>query len=195
MTVSIDILSDMRSAFDLNVKMTCGVADSKQMQDRSWKNDKSKKTEWAQWHQAHETKCRPAVGSSTTGVASYEGGGLAHAAGWRHHTFLCMGARHWTGAGGDQEAFWVILATAAAKVTTARVTEAPPFETAHQALGNDLIKTLPMLLWNEDPGKHCVIRQQPATNKWNWDADAIYSMRPVLDLREISNRVKGKVIH
>lgn len=52
----------------------------------------------------------------------------------------------------------MILAPAAAKVVTARVTEAPPFEPAHQTLGNHLVKTLSVLLGNEDPGKHCGIR-------------------------------------
>lgn len=52
----------------------------------------------------------------------------------------------------------MILTPAAAKVVAARVTEAPPFEPAHQALGNHLIETLPVLLGNEDPGKHCGIR-------------------------------------
>lgn len=54
----------------------------------------------------------------------------------------------------------MILAPAAAKVVAARVTEAPPFEPAHQALGNDLVKTLPVLLGNEDPGEHCGIRHK-----------------------------------
>ena len=52
----------------------------------------------------------------------------------------------------------VILAPAAAKAVAAGVTEAPPLEPAHQALGNHLVKTLPVLLGNEDPGKHCGTR-------------------------------------
>lgn len=48
----------------------------------------------------------------------------------------------------------MILTTATAKVVAARVTEAPPFDPAHQALGNHLVKTLPVLLGNEDPGEH-----------------------------------------
>lgn len=101
---------------------------------------------------------RPAVGGGATGVAGYEGSGLAHAAGGGGHAFLCVGAWHRAGTGGNQEAFRVILAAAAAKAVAARVTEAPPLEPAHQALGNHLIKTLPVLLGNEDPGKHCRIR-------------------------------------
>ena len=52
----------------------------------------------------------------------------------------------------------MILAPAAAKAVAAGVTEAPPLEPAHQALGNHLVKTLPVLLGNEDPGKHCGTR-------------------------------------
>lgn len=52
----------------------------------------------------------------------------------------------------------MILAAASAKVVTARVAEAPPFEPTHQALGNHLVKTLPVFLGNEDPGKHGGIR-------------------------------------
>lgn len=54
----------------------------------------------------------------------------------------------------------MILTPAAAKVVAARVTEAPPFEPAHQALGNHLVKTLPVLLGNEDPDEHCEIRHK-----------------------------------
>lgn len=57
----------------------------------------------------------------------------------------------------------MILATAAAEVAAAGVAEAPPLDSAHQALGDDLVETLPMLLGNEDPGKHCGIRRQPQT--------------------------------
>lgn len=54
----------------------------------------------------------------------------------------------------------MILAPATAKAVTAGVAEAPPLEPAHQALGNHLVKTLPVLLGNEDPGKHCGIKSQ-----------------------------------
>lgn len=108
--------------------------------------------------QPHETTYRPAVGVGATRVPSYEWGGLAHAAGWGHHAFLCVSAWHWTGPGGDQETFGVVLTPTAAKVVAAGVTEAPSFEPAHQALGNHLIKTLPVLLGNEDPGEHCGIK-------------------------------------
>ncbi|TNN66148.1 hypothetical protein EYF80_023626 [Liparis tanakae] len=43
-----------------------------------------------------------------------------------------------------RKAFGVILTTATAEVAAARVTEAPPFDPAHQALGNHLVKTLPI---------------------------------------------------
>lgn len=57
----------------------------------------------------------------------------------------------------------MILATAAAEVAAAGVAEAPPLDSAHQALGDDLVETLPMLLGNEDPGKHCGISYRPQT--------------------------------
>lgn len=52
----------------------------------------------------------------------------------------------------------MILASAAAKVAAAGVTKAAPLQPAHQALGNHFVKTLPVLLGNEDPDKHCGIR-------------------------------------
>lgn len=61
----------------------------------------------------------------------------------------------------------MILAPAAAEVVTAGVTGAPPFEPAHQALGNHLVKTLPVLLGNEDPDKHCGFREKAQTEKKN----------------------------
>lgn len=60
----------------------------------------------------------------------------------------------------------MILAPAAAEVVTAGVAEAPPFEPAHQALGN-LVKTLPVLLGNEDPGKHCGFREKAQIEEKN----------------------------
>lgn len=59
----------------------------------------------------------------------------------------------------------MILATAAAEVAAAGIAEAPPLDSAHQALGDDLVEALPMLLGNEDPGKHCGIRYRPQTRK------------------------------
>lgn len=54
----------------------------------------------------------------------------------------------------------MILAPAASKVAAARVTEAAPFDPTHQTLGNHLVKTLPVLLGNEDPDEHCGVRQK-----------------------------------
>lgn len=48
----------------------------------------------------------------------------------------------------------MVLASAATKLAAAGVTEAPPLQPAHQALRNHLVETLPVLLGNEDPGKH-----------------------------------------
>lgn len=153
------ILGEVRYLMFKNEKQITANGKIK-LSDACWQTAKSKRTEWTRtmlW-QLHGSKHRPAVGGGATGMPSYEGGGLAHAAGWGDHAFLCMGAWHWTGPGGHQEAFRVILTPAAAKVATAWVTEAPPFEPAHQALGNNLVKTFPVLLGNEDPGKHFGIR-------------------------------------
>lgn len=87
-------------------------------------------------------------------MASYEGGGLAHASGRGDHTFFCMGAWHRAGAGGDEETLRVVLTPAAAEVAAAGVTEAAALQPAHQALGDHLVETLPVLFGNEDPGKH-----------------------------------------
>lgn len=89
--------------------------------------------------------------------------GLPHVPGGRGHALLCVGAGHRAGPSGDQEALRVVLAPAAAEVAAAGVAEAPPLDSAHQALGDDLVETLPMLLGNEDPGKHCGIRYRPQT--------------------------------
>lgn len=102
---------------------------------------------------------RPAVCGGATRVASYEGGGLAHASGRGDHTFLCVGARHWAGPGGDEETLRVVLTSAAAEVAAAGVTEAAALQSAHQALRDHLVETLPMLFGNEDSGKHCGITQ------------------------------------
>lgn len=59
----------------------------------------------------------------------------------------------------------MILTPAAAKAVTARVTEAPPLEPAHQALGDHLVKALPMLLGNEDPDKHNGSRHKLKQNR------------------------------
>lgn len=45
----------------------------------------------------------------------------------------------------------MILASATAKAAAAGVTKAAPLQPAHQALGNHFVKTLPVLLGNEDP--------------------------------------------
>lgn len=55
----------------------------------------------------------------------------------------------------------MIFASATAKVAAAGVTKAAPLQPAHQALGNHFVKTLPVLLGNEDPDKHCGIRTNP----------------------------------
>lgn len=109
-------------------------------------------------HSVAAASYSPAVGAAATGVASYERRGLSHASGGWADTFLCVGAWNRAGTGGNQKALRVVLTPAAAKVATARVTEAPPLEPAHQALGNHFVKTLPMLLGNEDPDKHDVFR-------------------------------------
>lgn len=105
---------------------------------------------------------RPAVCGGATGVASYEWSGLSHSAGRGDHTFFCVGAWYWAGTCGNQKAFRMILTPTSAKAVTARVTEAAPLKSAHKALRNHLVKTLPVLLGNEDPDKHCGIRG----NRW-----------------------------
>lgn len=89
-------------------------------------------------------------------MARYEGGGLTHAAGGERHPFLCVGARYRAGAGGHQETFGVVLASASAsaQAVPAGVAEAPALDPAHQALGDHLVEPLAVLLGNEDPGEH-----------------------------------------
>lgn len=76
----------------------------------------------------------------------------------------------------------MVLTPAATKVVTARVTEAPPFEPAHQALVNHLVKTFPVFLGNEDPDKHCGIkhnlrlrRKTQGKQRWRGHIDVLFS--------------------
>lgn len=92
----------------------------------------------------------------------------------------------------------MILTPTATKVVTAGVTEAPPFEPAHQALGNHFVKTLPVLLGNEDPGKHCGIRHnlrltRKTKGKQRWRGKLCVQFRLsflLFYIREISHTLK-----
>ena len=87
-------------------------------------------------------------------MPSDERGGLPEPAGWECRALLGVSAGDGTGPGGNQQALRVVLATAPTQPVTAGVTEAPPLQSAHQALGHHVVKAFSVLLGYEDPGEH-----------------------------------------
>lgn len=84
-----------------------------------------------------------------------EGGGLPQASRWRDDAGLSGGPGHGAGAGGDLQALGNALAAAPPQPVPAQIAQALPLtDPAHQALRHHLVKALPVLPRDEDPGEH-----------------------------------------
>lgn len=88
-------------------------------------------------------------------------GGLAQAAGGGHSHFFIGGPGHGAGSGGHREqTLGVVLAPATAEAVVPVVAETSAPQTTDEALRDHLIKTLPVLLRDEDPDKHDTEREK-----------------------------------